>query len=323
MSVRNVVRAAAVGFHHYGGPDVLTMVEVDVPPPGTGQLLVRTRATPVNPADVWFWEGGVDRLVGDRPWPRVPGLEVAGTVETCGEGAPFVPGDRILGVTTFIDSGRGCQSEVAVLDAADTALIPPGMGFAEASTLPMSALTALASIDTLDLPPGSTLLIVGVTGAVGAYAAQLARARDLRVLATAREDDQAYAASLGADVCVSRDDVVRGTLRAAPRGVDGVIDTAVLGSSILGAIRPGGRLALMRPMSGAERPEAERAGVDVHLISVRAYQGDPDRLAGLVRQAAAGDLRLRVADTVPPRSAAEAHRRLSAGGTRGRLVLEW
>lgn len=312
----------AVAFHEYGGPEVLTITEVEASPPGPGQVRVRVSATPVNPADVWLREGGIDNLMRTAVWPIVPGLELAGQVESVGEGVELHPGQRVVAITTFIGTGRGAQAELVTVDSEDVVVLPDGVDATAASTLPMSGLTALASLDRLGLEPGATLGVVGAAGAVGGFVVQLARERGLRVIATCSALDAEEVARFGADeVVISHSPAAM--REHAPDGVDGLVDTAVLGGAVFDAVRPKGAVAHLRPLRDDDLTRAETAGLRVELISVRAYQGDRRRLESLVDRAADGRLALRVADTVAPALAATAHRRLEAGGVRGRIVLDW
>jgi D-arabinose 1-dehydrogenase-like Zn-dependent alcohol dehydrogenase len=103
--------------------------------------------------------------------------------------------------------------------------------------------------------------------------------------------------------------------------VDAVIDAALLGPSVLPAVRDGGQLLAVRPYQGpAENGKAER-DITVHLVLVGQHLHEGHRIAELADLVGKGVLTLRVAEALPAEQAAEAHRRLAAGGVRGRLVL--
>jgi NADPH:quinone reductase len=101
-----------------------------------------------------------------------------------------------------------------------------------------------------------------------------------------------------------------------PDGVDAVIDAALLGPAVIGAVRDGGQLLAVRPYQG----EPER-GITVQLVLVGNHLHEGHRIAELADLVTKGVLTLRVAEVLPADRAAEAHRRLEAGGVRGRLVL--
>jgi NADPH:quinone reductase-like Zn-dependent oxidoreductase len=188
----------------------------------------------------------------------------------------------------------------------------------EAATLPMNGLTARQSLDQLALRPGQTLAVTGAAGCYGGYVVQLAKADGLRVIADASRADEGLVRSLGADVVVSRaNDIAAQIRKVAPDGVDGLADGAFQSELAVGAVRDGGSFVSVRGWSGNER------GITFHRTSVRNYDHRADLLDRLRLQVQDGLITLRVAATFPAEQAAEAHRRLEARGTRGRLVLVW
>jgi len=206
-----------------------------------------------------------------------------------------------------------------VLAADSVARAPAGSSHAEASTLPMNGLTARLSLDQLALKPGQTLAVTGAAGCYGGYVVQLARAEGLRVIADASAADEQLVRDLGADIVVRRGDDIAVQIRAvAPDGVDGLADGAIQNELAVGAVRDGGAFASVRGWAG----NAER-GISFHRTMVRNYDHRSDLLDQLRKQAEAGVVTLRVAATYPMEEAAEAHRRLEAGGTRGRCVIRF
>jgi hypothetical protein len=138
------------------------------------------------------------------------------------------------------------------------------------------------------------------------------------VIGDASPADAAWVRALGAEV-VPRGDGVSARIRhIVPSGVDGLADGALLHSDALPAIRDGGGLAAVRSFSG----DTER-GISIHTVLVREYAREHDKLDGLRQQVEDGVLTLRVAGTFTADKAGEAHRILEAGGTRGRLVIEF
>jgi NADPH:quinone reductase len=103
-----------------------------------------------------------------------------------------------------------------------------------------------------------------------------------------------------------------------PNGVDGVIDGAMLHEHVLPAVRDGGGIAVIRGWEGPTERD-----ITLHPIWVRTAATDTNRMIALRAQAEAGTITMRVADVLPADQAAEAHRRLEAGGVRGRLVLDF
>jgi NADPH:quinone reductase-like Zn-dependent oxidoreductase len=205
-----------------------------------------------------------------------------------------------------------------VVHGESAAAIPEGLGLIEAATVPMNGLTVRLALDTLGLAPGSMVAISGGAGAIGGYATQLAVAEGLRVIAIVSPADEELARGLGAEAVVRRGPGAAAAIRElVADGVDGLIDAANVGGALLPAVRDGGRVIALRAFDG--EPERE---ISVELISVRSYLRRPAELDALLRLAGRGVLTPRVAETYAPSQAAEAHRRLEAGGVRGRLVLE-
>ncbi len=158
--------------------------------------------------------------------------------------------------------GGGAQAELVVVPAASVARVPEGTSLEAAATLPMNGLTVRLALDRLALQPGQTLGVTGAAGAVGGYAVELGVSDGLRVIAVAAPQDEALVRRFGATAVVPRGDAaIRGLRDAAPGGVDGLIDAAVLDGAVLPAIRDGGKLATVR---GLRRPirtrHRDRAG---------------------------------------------------------------
>jgi NADPH:quinone reductase len=313
----------AVGIPHPGGPDVLRIVELPAPEPGPGEIRIRTTAAAVNPTDTVFRQVG-PRPEEELPPPWIPGMELAGVVDAMGpprDGAPrWSVGDRVMAIVMPRRRLGGAYAEQVVVRADAAAAVPAGIDDPAAATLPMNGLTVHAALLHLALAPGQVLGVTGAAGAVGGYAIELAKVAGLRVVADASEADTDLVRGLGADVVVprSKDPVAEvATFRAAvPGGVDGLLDAAVLDAAALGIVRDGGALATVRFWAGP----SER-GIRIHPVMVRDHLHDGAAIAQLAELVVAGRLTLRVADTYPAAEAATAHRRLEAGGTRGRLVL--
>lgn len=307
----------AVGLNRFGGPEVLEVVDLPDPVPGDGEIRVRVAAATVNPTDLGFRAGNRAELLGGVDPPYVPGMELAGTVDQAGPDSGWQAGDEVLAITTPVPAGRGAQSELVVVSGRSAVRIPRGSTLEQAATLPMNGLTVRRALDLLRLRPGDTLCVTGAAGAVGGYVMELAASEGLRVIGDASPADAALVKSLGADIVVQRGPGLAAAIRReVPSGVDAVVDTALIGPAVLPAIRDGGHLIAVRPFSG----ESERA-ITITLILVADYLREAAKLTELARLAGTEQLTLRVAQEIPAEHAAQAHRRLEAGGTRGRLVL--
>jgi NADPH:quinone reductase-like Zn-dependent oxidoreductase len=310
----------AVGITEFGNPDVLHFVDLPDPQPGPGDVRIRVRAAAVNPTDTGLRSGGRAAQLKDIPPPYVPGMDAAGTLDQIGPGTStdLHIGDRVMAIV--VPSGsHGAYSELLVVPAESVTRAPADATNAEAATLPMNGLTTRLALDLLDLDPGQTLAVTGAAGAVGGYAVELGKAAGLRIIADAAPQDEPLVKELGADVVVPRGPAFAEHVRAVVRdGADGLIDAALLNELAIPAVRDGGQIATLRGYTG----DSER-GITFHPVFVRTYAREHDKLDQLRHLAETGIVSLRVARTLPAELAAEAHRTLEAGGTRGRLVLEF
>ena len=308
----------AIGVHEYGGPDALEVVELPEPHAGRGEVRLRVRAAAVNPTDTLVRDGARAEHQRKDPPPYVPGMDAVGEVDEIGEGSDteLHVGDAAMAIVVP-DGSHGAYAEHVVVPAASVVRAPAGMTAVEAATVPMNALTARLALDTLGLAPGQTVAVTGAAGAFGGYVVQLAKADRLTVVADAAEVDEELVASLGADVVVRRgDDVARRIRDGQPGGVDAVVDGSLQGEELVDAVRDGGTIVTVRGYRGSGG-----RGITWAPVLVRTVATDHARLDALRRQVEQGVLTPRVADTIPAEKAPEAHRRLEAGGVRGRLVL--
>ena len=311
----------AIAVSVYGGPEVLRPVDLAEPHAGPGEVRIRVHAATVNPADTMI-RSGVAAAVLRQPPPQIPGLDAAGVIDEIGVGvsARLRLGDRVIALVNPTRPEGGAYAEMVVLPEHFVAAAPAGSTHAEAATLPLNGLTARLALDRLALKTGDTVAITGAAGAVGGYAVQLARADGLQVVADASSSDSALVAELGADEIVQRGpDVGRRIRELHPHGVDGAVDAAALGAVLLRAVRDGGAIAVVR----GDPPSTSERGISYVPVYVHDYDGNLDKLDQLRRQAEIGQLTLRVARVFAYEDADRAHRLLEAGGTRGRLVLEF
>ena len=303
----------AVGITRFGGPEVLKIVELPKPQPGDGQVRIKVAAATVNATDTVLRTGRHGPPAEGMESPYVPGMELAGTIDLAAPGSRWQEGDRVMAIVSPNTRLGGAQAEFVVVPADSVARVPDEVSLSAAATLPMNGLTVRLALDLLALKPGQTLAVTGAAGAIGGYAVQLAGAEGLKVIADAAAADVDLVRGLGADVLVERGQEVAAAIRrAVPDGVDALLDAALIGPAVLAAVQDGGQVAAVRPFRG----ESER-GIKVTLVLVGNYLHAGDKLAELAALVAAGKLTLRVADELPAEQAAEAHRRLEAGGVRG------
>ena len=194
--------------HRYGPPDRLELTDVPAPVPAAGEVLVRVRATSVNPYD-WHLLRGEPRVARLMPGlvslraPKfpVPGCDLAGQVEAPGPGVTqFRPGDDVFALVS-----HGSYAEYVTVPETMLARMPGSLSFEQAAAVPMAALTALIGLrDTGRVESGQQVLVNGASGGVGTFAVQLARAFGARADAVCRAANAELVRSLGADDVIDR-----------------------------------------------------------------------------------------------------------------------
>ncbi|MFK4071461.1 NADP-dependent oxidoreductase [Streptomyces sp. NPDC029674] len=291
----------------YGDPELLTVAELPRPTPAPGQILVRVAASAVNPVDLEVRSGAAAGNIR-HGFPMILGWDLSGVVEECGPGVDrFTAGDRVVAMSAQMATGVGTHAQYVALDAELAAPAPRTARLPHAAALPLAGLTAHQALELLDPPAGGTVLVTGATGAVGGFAVQLAVSRGLKVLAFGRPDDADRLRALGAHETYSDEHPV------PPGAADALLETAGLPASVAG-VRDGGRAVSIVPTAP---PVAER-GIDVRMSFVEQDGRRLEKLSALVDE---GVLTLRVAATFPLAEVGEAHRRLAAGGSRGKLLI--
>ena len=310
----------AVGLYVHGGPEVLEVVDLPEVHAGSGQVRIRVHAVAVNPTDTMARNGSRAEQQKIDPPPYVPGMDVAGVVDEVDDdiSTNIAVGDAVMAMVVP-NASHGAYREQIVLNARSVVPAPAGTSHVEACTLPMNGLTARQSLDLLGLSSGQTLAVTGAAGAYGGYVIQLAKTEGLTVIADASEADRELVTDLGADIVVLRgDDVATRFREHFSDGVDGLADGAVQNELVIPAVRDGGAFTSVRGFIGEPLRE-----ISFTATMVRTYDGEFEKLDRLRQLVESGSITLRVADTYTPERAGEAHRRLEAGGTRGRLVIEF
>jgi NADPH:quinone reductase-like Zn-dependent oxidoreductase len=185
----------------YGGPEVLTLADVEKPTPADNQILVRVRAASVNPLDLTIRGPLLLRpLFGMRkPKDTRLGVDYAGTVEAVGKNpaaaGQFKPGDEVFG------GKNGALAEyVCVLADRSVVLKPANMTFKQAASVPVAAITALQGLrDKGKIQPGQKVLINGASGGVGTFAVQIAKSFGTEVTGVCSTRNLDMVRSIGAD----------------------------------------------------------------------------------------------------------------------------
>ena len=311
----------AIGIMSYGGPEVLEVIDIPEVNAGYGEIRIKNFASAVNPTDIVARSGMIAKFRKENPvFPSVPGMDVAGIVDQIGEGVTtdIKIGDRVMGMV-IPDGDYGAYREQLVLNQDAVVFAPKNTSHEEACTLPMNSLTARLSLDLLNLTPGQVIAVTGGPGAYGGYVIQLAKCDGLIVIADSSDSDESLLKDLGVDIIISREKSFVDQIREHfPDGVDGLADGALLNEKAIEAVKDGGSFTSIRGFEGLPQRDIKFSST-----WVTAYNCDYEKLDKIRQQVDDGMVTLRVADTVSPENAAEAHKRLEGGGTRGRMVIKW
>ncbi|MCM2387225.1 quinone oxidoreductase family protein [Streptomyces albipurpureus] len=320
-----------IRHHEFGAPSVLRAEETERPEPGPGEVLIRTEAVGVNFADVQRRQGVP---IGGHPTlPASPGGDVAGRVESLGEGVTAVAvGDRVV---TGVASDAYAEYVVAPADWLFP--VPDSIDAAQATSLPIPAQTAYHVIATAArLKPGESVLVTAAAGGIGHLLVQFAKAlgAGLVIAAASSQDKLDFATSLGADVAVDYgqegwDEKVKAVTEG--RGVDVVLET--VGGDILtrcvGLTAAFGRLVVYGSAGGVV-PSLDvgeifdnRTVMGFSMWGVMAHkpQAMADGAKALLELVASGEVRPVVHAALPLERAAEAHELMEARAQLGRVVL--
>ena len=303
----------AVVYRTYGGPDVLEYTDVPDPKLGADAVLVKVRASSVNPVD-WKVQAGYLDPVLDVFFPVIPGWDLAGVVEKVGVGVTeFAPGDEVIGYVREDVVHRGTFAEYVAAPVRTLGPKPANLTFEQAGGLPLAGLTAYQALTRhLRLRPEETLLVHAAAGGVGSMAVQIGRALGARVIGTASARNHDYLRALGAEPVEYGPGLAERVRAIAPGGVDAVLD--LIGGEALAEspalLAPGGRLASVA--------DGAVLGLGGSYVFVRPDSLDLAALAGLAEQ---GQLTVDVAAVFPLERAADAQRLNMDGHTRGKVIV--
>ena len=296
-----------------------SVMEVDDPVPGSGEVLVRVAAASINAFDVRVASGGV-RAFMTYAFPAVVGGDLAGTIEALGEGVDgFEVGDRVFGMMGMKGAVHdGSFGELATPTSVSIAKAPDGLTDIDGGSLAVAGTTAMSAVELVDPADGMTVLVLGATGGVGAFALQLARGRGANVIASIRPGDEAFVTDLGAAETIDYTADVSSQVRHRyPDGVDVVVDAVSFGDEAFamsaGLVRSGGIVVSTRGAAGEETAIGD--------VRVANGNANPSHLPALADLVVAGKLTVPVRKTYPLADAAQAISDFAEQHTLGKLVI--
>lgn len=302
-----------VRIHRFGGPEVLTIDEVEPSLPDASQVLVKVRGASINPVDYKIRSGKYPAVKEDR-LPYALGRDVSGVVEQCGAQADrFKVGDEVFGMVGIAGGG---YSEKTILDQKAIARKPAGLDHAHAAAIPLAAQTAWQGLFRHgELQAGQSVLIHGGSGGVGHFAVQFAKARGARVLTTVSSDNVDFAKSLGADVVI---DYKTQRFEDHASKLDMVFDLidGETRERSWGLLKKGG--ILVSTLTAPSQEKAGAAGVRALRYTV---ESDGRELAEIAALVEAGQVKPHVAHTFPVDQVTQAMAAVEEGHAVGKVVL--
>ncbi|MFT4547845.1 MAG: NADPH2:quinone reductase [Verrucomicrobiales bacterium] len=327
----------AIVINEFGGPEVFVEAEVPKPELRDGHLLVRVKASSVNPVDYKVRAGLIPPIT--PKFPAVLGCDVAGVVDEVGAGVTdFSVGDEVYFCAGSPDGIGGALAEFCLVDAAQVAKKPQLLGFEEAAALPLVMITAWDGlIDRADVGPGMKVLVHGATGGVGHAAVQLVKGTGAEVFATASSEEKlAIGKALGADVGInyrekSVEDYVEEHTGGA--GFDVVFDT-VGGDNVLRSMTAtglNGQVVSISTRCECDLSQMHMRGLSMHVVFMlipmfhdqpagKAHHGEI--LREVARRVDAGELKPLVHDErFDFAEVGKAHTLLESGAAVGKVVL--
>lgn len=297
--------------------DAAPALRDDLPDPtaAADQLVVRVRASSVNPVDSAIAAGMLRGMV-DHDFPVVLGRDYAGTVEAIGADVEgYAVGDEVFGFLLHANPTvhEGSWAElIAFTPETQVAPKPASIDVAAAGVAPLAGITALAAVDALALSEEETILIVGATGGVGSFAVQLAARAGTTIIAPALAEDDDYLRELGVTEQLDRDgDVVAAVRDRHPDGVDALLDlVSYAPGSFDGVLKGGARIV---SSNGAAGEGADRTNV----MAVPSQ----DNLRRLATMLDDGTLQVHIHQTFELDRATGALQALATQHVRGKLAI--
>ena len=290
--------------------------DLPAPTPAPNEVLVRVHASSVNPADNSIAAGMLAQMGVEYEFPVILGRDYAGVVEQVGTDVTrHAVGDQVFGFLMHANPTAHDGSWAELITIPQDMCIgraPKDVDIAAAGAAPLAGITAMLSLDALELSDGQTVLIVGATGGVGSLAAQLAAHSGATVVAPALPEDETYLRGLGVSELLPRDGDLAATAREQhPDGFDAVLDLVNYAPGLPASLaRNGGRVASPTGAAGEGQGRA--------LIMAAPT---PENLKRLARLLTNGVLHIPIQETYELAQAPDALTALASTHTQGKLAI--
>lgn len=310
--------ATVIQYRRVGGPDVLELVEVDLPAPAPGEVAVRIEAAGVNPVDDKLRGGFRGPATFDVP--RRVGADGAGVVTAVGA---EVEGVRI-GDEVVLFSTSGTYASDVVVPVSSVALRPPQASAAVGASIGIPVATAYQSLRSLDVRAGDTLLLHGGSGAVGQAAIQFAVLWGATVIATSSPRRFDRVRALGAVPVAYGEGLVARVREAAPQGITVALDAAGTDEALdasVALVDDRTRVAtIVRGADAAARGIRAFAGGSPEPLTARQTAWRQESIPVVLNLLAAGAFSVELGPEFALADAADAHRAVKAG-TDGKITV--
>ena len=302
----------AVRFDHFGGVDVLNVIEVEKPLPSPGGVLVRVVRAGTNPGEISIREGKLENMF-PTTFPCGEGTDFAGIVVELGaDVTSLAVGTAVLGWS----NERSAQAEFVSVPAEQVIVKPESLSWEVAGALFVVAATAKAAVDAVAPQRGETILVSGAAGSVGSIVTQLVLRTGAKVVGAAGASRQDWLRSLGAIPVGYDNDLEANLSRVAPDGFDAVIDTVGHGYVDL-AIKLGvasNRINTIIDFEAATRHP-------IHTDGGSEVESPKTVLTEIAQLITDGELQVPVAAVYDLKDVRQAYTQLEQGHTGGKIVL--
>lgn len=311
----NLKNMKAIRIHDFGGPEVLSIDDIEIPKPASDEVLIKVFATSVNPVD-WKIREGQRKEKFPSKLPLTLGWDVSGTIETLGDSVKnFKVGDEVYGRPD--PTRNGAYAEYIVVKANQINLKPNSIGHSEAAAVPLAGLTAWQGLfDHGLLKEGQKVLIHAAAGGVGSFAVQFAKAKGAYVIGTASSYNLDFIKKLGADEAI---DYAMEDFETLLKDIDLVFDTigGETQQKSISILKKGGRI--ITTLMPEFQEEAKAKGVHIEGFTAKSI---PAQLAEIAKLIDNGKVKPIIEKVLPFTQARSAHIESEKGHTRGKIVLQ-
>ncbi|HEY4147747.1 MAG TPA: NADP-dependent oxidoreductase [Chitinophagaceae bacterium] len=305
----------AIVMNEYGNAGVLKYEDVAKPVPADNEVLIRVKATALNPIDSKIRNGYLQAVMPIH-FPFTPGWEAAGIIEAAGKNVTSLrAGDEVYTRPNFRKAGS--YAEYMTVDENEVALKPKSLSFTAAAAMPLVAGSAYTILfKTANVKAGQRIFILGAAGSVGLFAVQMAKLAGAYVIGTATGDDIAMLQSLGIDEAI---DYNKAGYADGVSNIDLALDLAggPAYENLWKTLKKGGTLlsTTMQPSPG----KAKEYGVTASQVITGPDKAALEEIAALTDK---GKLTPKVGKVLPLSEAAEAHKLMDEHRVKGKIILE-